>query len=103
MGRLKTLSEFINHARRVHNDLYDYSKTEYVKSDIKVVIICKFHGEFTQLPKSHLYGKGCAKCGGSLNKTTEQFINESILLHDDCYDYSKTILYISPSKSYYNL
>jgi hypothetical protein len=58
----KTTEDFINRSNKVHSNLYDYSKTEYVKSDIKVVIICKFHGEFTQTPSNHLSNHGCPKC-----------------------------------------
>ena len=35
----------------------------YVKSSIKVKIICPFHGEFEQTPNKHLNGHGCPECG----------------------------------------
>lgn len=58
--------EFINKARKVHGDKYDYSKVEYItaKKD-KVCIICPKHGEFWMLPNDHLNGKGCLLCSES--------------------------------------
>ena len=54
--------EFIQKAKAVHGDKYDYSKVEYAGSKTKVCIICKKHGEFWQIPSSHLKGHGCVKC-----------------------------------------
>ena len=54
--------EWIEKAKKVHSDKYDYSKVKYIKSDTKVIIICKNHGEFEQIPNSHLRGRGCSKC-----------------------------------------
>lgn len=81
-------NEFIQKARNIHGDKYDYSKTIYKKSSIPVIIICPIHGEFLQTPNAHLSGKGCKKCCGK-NKTTEEFVNESIKKHGNKYDYSK--------------
>ena len=47
MAKLTT-EEFIKKAQKVHGDMYDYSKVEYVNSKTKVCIICKQHGEFWQ-------------------------------------------------------
>ena len=57
-----TKEEFIDRARKIHGDKYDYSKVEYVNISTKVCIICPTHGEFLQLPSSHLRGHGCVKC-----------------------------------------
>ena len=56
---------FIEKARKVHCDKYDYSKVKYVNKDTKVCIICPEHGEFWQTPKSHSEGYGCSICGSS--------------------------------------
>ena len=43
--------------------MYDYSETEYINNDTKVAIICKKHGAFYQLPRSHISSRaGCAAC-----------------------------------------
>ena len=83
-----TLEEFIEKARKIHGNKYDYSKVNYINNRTKVCIICPEHGEFCQSPSKHLYGKGCPKCVGK-NKTTEDFIKKAIEIHGDKYDYSK--------------
>ena len=84
---------FIEKARQIHNDKYDYSKVNYVNSRTKVCIICPTHGEFWQTPHNHLKGYGCAECGkekSHLSKmTTEDFIVKSKEIHGNKYDYSK--------------
>ena len=54
--------EFIEKAIIQHGNNYDYSKSLYTKSNEKIIIICKKHGEFTQTPNKHLSGGGCQKC-----------------------------------------
>ena len=68
-GRLKcdearklTTKEFIEKAKLVHNDLYDYTITEYKTSKEEVQIICPNHGAFTKIAQSHLSGQGCPYC-----------------------------------------
>ena len=95
MAKKLTTEGFIERAKKVHGNKYDYSKVEYVSSQKKVCIICPEHGEFWQIPNSHLLGFGCAKCakkkiGESLKKTTEQFVEEANIVHNGKYDYSKT-------------
>ena len=92
---------FIEKARKVHGDKYDYSKVEYINSKTKVCIICPIHGEFWQVPSYHLSGNGCPECGiekrnkhNSLNKT--QFIEKARKVHGDKYDYSK-VEYVNSS------
>jgi hypothetical protein len=84
---------FINKANLKHNGKYDYSQVKYEKSNKKVKIICPIHGEFEQLPYSHLRGKGCKKCGETntkdkLTHNVDDFIQKSKLKHGDKYDYS---------------
>lgn len=57
---------FIEKARRIHGDKYDYSKVEYINAHTKIRIICPIHGEFLQTPDNHLRGKRCPKCKQSL-------------------------------------
>jgi hypothetical protein len=92
-GRITT-EEFIERARKVHGDKYDYSKVEYVDAKTKVCIICPIHGEFWQTPDSHLQGSGCWKCGiqklSNIKKyTTKNFIKKAKEIHGNKYDYSK--------------
>ena len=89
---MKTLTteQFIEKARSVHGDKYDYSKVNYINSHAKVVIICPIHGEFEQSPNSHLKGSGCPRCCTNNHKCTkEEFIEKARSIHGDKYDYSK--------------
>ena len=84
-----TTKEFIRRAKDVHGDKYDYSKTKYVNKRTKICIICPEHGEFWQLPSSHLTGSGCSKCKGMYKPTTEEWIKNAKKVHGNKYDYSK--------------
>jgi len=88
-GKEITTKEFIRRARKVHNNIYDYSKVKYVNSTTKVTIICRKHGEFQQYQYNHLKGTGCPKCSGNRRLTTKEFIDQSRAVHGDKYDYSK--------------
>ena len=71
-----TTEEFIQKAKAVHGDKYDYSKVEYVNSKTKLCIICPKHGEFRQGARQHLIGQGCPMCAGC-NKWNYQTCYES--------------------------
>ena len=60
-----TKEEFVERAREVHGDDYDYSKVDMDNRDDKgrVYIICKKCGNgFWQRPDKHLDGNGCMDC-----------------------------------------
>ena len=57
--RRKTKEKFIEEAKLVHGDEYDYSLVDYKGDKINVIIICSVHGNFQQFPNNHLVGKGC--------------------------------------------
>ena len=88
MKRLTT-EEFIKRAKKAHRNKYDYSKVIYENCNKKVCIICPKHGEFWQLPITHIKGGGCPKCAGVKKHTTEEFIELAKKVHGDKYDYSK--------------
>jgi hypothetical protein len=54
--------EFIQKARKIHGDMYDYSKSVYININTKIIIICPKHGEFLKRPDAHLSGQGCPSC-----------------------------------------
>lgn len=88
------LESFIEKAREVHGDKYDYSKVNYQGSKTKVTIICHQHGEFEQTPYRHLRGQGCPKCGylsvsEKIRLTQDEYIVKCREVHGDKYDYSK--------------
>ena len=96
-NKTKTTEQFINEAKLVHNNKYNYSLVDYKNNNTKVKIICPIHGIFEQLPRCHLSGDGCFKCmienntklhADKYRKTTEEFIIEANKVHNNFYDYS---------------
>lgn len=71
------------------NGKYNYDKVEYKDAHTKVCILCKEHGEFWQVPNSHLNGNGCPKCSSVYVPTTEEWIILARKVHGDKYDYNK--------------
>ena len=60
MPRRLTTEEFIEKAKTVHGDRYDYSQVRYVNTYTKVTIVCGKHGSFQVAPTRHLSnGAGC--------------------------------------------
>ena len=58
-----TQEDFIYRAKKVHGDLYDYSKVVFIRTVDKVIIKCNRCGqEFLQAPKYHMNGQGCPYC-----------------------------------------
>ena len=89
----KTTEQFIEEAKRIHGDKYDYSKVKYIDGHTKVCIICPKHGEFWQEACKHVTHKksGCPICAKERQRlTTEEFIRRAKEVHGDKYDYSKT-------------
>ncbi len=84
----KTTEQFIESAKKIHGEKYDYSKVEYNGSFEKVRISCPIHGDFLMTPNNHLNGQGCPKCKNK-NVTTEEFIEKARKIHGEKYDYSK--------------
>ncbi len=82
-----TSSIFIKKAKKIHR--YDYTKTKYKGSMVKVEIICPTHGSFWQKPNDHLQGCGCPSCAiEKTRSTTRNFINQAKKIHR--YDYTET-------------
>lgn len=95
MGTMST-DEFLQRSRDIHGHRYDYSRVVYEHSQIRVEIVCTEHGSFFQTPAVHLSGSGCRHCAfinvaAKKTMTTEEFVAASVAVHDDKYDYSRTI------------
>lgn len=97
LKRRKTTQQFIEEAKKIHGEKYDYSKVIYVTNKSKVHIICPIHGDFEQSPSNHLKGEGCPKCANK-NITTEEFIEKAKEIHGNKYDYSKVTYYKNDKK-----
>ena len=93
MGRKYTTSDFIERAAKVYGDKYSYSKTNYINTEVPLLITCPNHGDFKIRPLKFLKGRECQKCKirtkNTKRLTTEQFIEKSKSIHGDKYDYSK--------------
>jgi hypothetical protein len=87
--RTLTTENFIEKAIKIHGNKYNYSKVNYMKSNIPITIICPIHGEFLIKPENHLVGSSCPYCYNDGKLTTNEFINRSNIIHNFSYDYSK--------------
>lgn len=75
LAQFSNTQEFIEKAKQVHGDKYDYSKVNYINAIFeKVCIICPEHGEFWQTPCNHLHGDRCPKC--KISKLEEKVLNK---------------------------
>lgn len=92
MSKKLTTEEFIQRSSSIHKNKFDYSKTFYKNGKEKVTITCPIHGDFEQLPESHLRGIGCNKCAhlklASARRSPKDKLLDSFKLHhNDKYNY----------------
>ncbi len=86
--KLLTTKEFIINANLIHNNKYDYSLTNYVNNHVKVIIICKEHGAFKQMPYSHIQYVGCPKCNSSRGELkTEKLLLENNIIFENQFSF----------------
>lgn len=91
-----TTEEYIRKARLVHGDKYDYSKTNFIRHNQKIIITCPIHGDFEQDPGTHLDGAGCQKCGRmshikKMSHDKEWFVAEANKVHNHKYTYEHAV------------
>ena len=96
VNQTKTVQQFIKEAITIHGDTYDYSKVVYTKNYNKVIIVCKLHGEFTQVAATHLNGSGCQECASAKSsaeqvKSSCEFILEANQRHGYKYGYDNLV------------
>jgi hypothetical protein len=92
--RNKSQEDFIAECNMVHNSKYNYSKTIYVNSHAKIVIICPIHKEFSQFAGDHMRGHGCKDCGLikqclKARMSFEDFVQKANKVHDNKYTYNE--------------
>lgn len=83
----KTLEVFVEEAKKVHGELYEYHKVEYVNTNSKVCIVCKIHGDFWQTPTNHLKGKGCPYCSGNAKKWNKETCEQEAHKYEYIFDF----------------
>lgn len=79
---IEDTNTFIEKAQQKHGDRYDYSKSNYIKHNEPVTIICPIHGEFEQTPNTHCSNRdvvGCPRCA----KRTPKWEDELASYLDD--------------------
>lgn len=94
-SRFYTTESFIAKANSVHGSKYTYSKTQYIKSTLKVIITCITHGDFNQEAASHIRGYGCPSCAridvGRKNiMSFADFSSAATLVHGGKYTYNES-------------
>ena len=94
---LSTNVEFVDKSNIIHNNKYLYTKSNYINSKTKVIVMCLDHGDFEITPSNHLKGVGCSKCSNKYKPTTIEFTQKCKNIHNDKYDYSN-VYYKNNSK-----
>lgn len=85
-----TPDDFFKRCKKIHNDFYDYSISEFIGTNKKIRIICPEHGIFEQRADNHMKGQKCIYCSNK-RWNIEKFVNISNKIHHNKYDYSSTI------------
>jgi Zn finger protein HypA/HybF involved in hydrogenase expression len=97
LSKSQTKDGFVEKAKQVHGETYNYDLVDYVGNKIKVKIVCSEHGIFSQRPNDHLSNYGCPSCG-STKITTEKFIKRANQIHANKYSYEKVKVILSKKK-----
>lgn len=71
----KTTEQFIEAAKMLHDDRYDYTETIYIKATDRLKVKCNMHQEsFMIYPNDHLKrGGGCKKCGITRTSNSKRY------------------------------
>ncbi len=70
--RSKDLLWFVEKAKKVHLDRYNYENSVLSGMLNPIEIECKVHGVFSQVASNHLKGHGCDKCARELTGTHDR-------------------------------
>lgn len=74
----------------LHNNKYDYSKSDFSSVTKETTVTCKKHGDFITCYDNHFNSKiGCKYCSCPV-RDTESFKKEATMLHDGFYGYRKS-------------
>lgn len=98
-ARIMSKPEFVRRSKLEHGDSCFYDDSLFVNLSVPIALLClndMDHGWFNQLPKDHLLGHGCPKCGRARNGLSRMLSKEEIVkrfrkVHGDscCYKDSK--------------
>ncbi len=94
-GKAKwTYDKFMEKAKKIHGDKYDYSMidpTSFVCKSTKIPLKCNICDyRWSPTIHNHIYDKSnCPNCVNRLNWTYEKFIKRALEIHANKYDYSQ--------------
>lgn len=71
-----TNESFTERSLIIHKNAYLYSKVEIINSFVKVIVVCKKHGDFLVSPSNHLRGKGCRKCASTFSHKESNWLDD---------------------------
>lgn len=97
--QLGNTNDFIQKAKEIHGNKYDYSKVEYKNNHTKVCIICPEHGEFWMKPIDHINGHGCPECARKFGVSEKLVFNELKQFFPDI-EYQKKLSFLKSKTSY---
>ena len=53
MSKKLTNDEYIDIAKRIHNNFYTYDNTNYIGAKHTIIVTCPIHGDFPVNPNNH--------------------------------------------------
>ncbi len=93
-----TKEVFLEKANIKHDRFYTYiNLKDSFNQYTEIEIFCPVHGEFTQVVKNHLRGRGCHECGllkrwaTRAKPSTKDIIKRFKAVHGNLFDYSKVV------------
>ena len=89
-GKNRNTASFIEQAKLIHGNKYDYSLVNYIGGKTKIKIICNKCGNiFEQTPSMHLQGDGCHFCKMPKGETKiKEILNKNNILFKEQKKYS---------------
>lgn len=94
---------FIERAKNIFNDIYNYDQIDYVDYNTEIKLNCQEHGDFEIKPVRHITVKQhCNKCAlkkqhDGFRLSRETVIEEFRKKHGDTYNYDK-VVYVNTHK-----
>lgn len=75
-SRKKDFNEFVNTARKIHGNKYEYIEDDYINASNDVTIVCPIHGKFKQKGTNHTcLHQGCPKCSNQQSLAEEEIVD----------------------------
>lgn len=93
MKTRETKEHFVEKAREVHDDLYDYSNFKYVNWHTPGYVTCRKHGDFLVTPCNHTTNRsGCPKCGHFKSRWENEIYEFIVSLNVDAEQSNRSVL-----------